>query len=241
MSRKRNSSSGFSITSFVNNILPNWDAGSNRFDYVPALGRDMLYSHQIASAGPNAPYALDERSVFVGGICEEPTSAKVFYRLQKATILNEANCVDTRKLEGSKFSHQIAVLSVPRQRELVNLLFWWEEECVRLRKLIQEEKDLSKNISALEKGEDTSEDVPSEIMDDDQERKQLVDHLKFEREKLRMRIRQRPSQRREDVENNTDTLFSEAHSIFNRYDVRAHSEPNVRSDHREFEPPAYRP
>lgn len=242
MYRKRNGSFGFSFTSFINNAVPNLAADPRRFDYVPALGKDMLYAHQISSKHPNSPYALDERSLFVGGICDtESVSVRVFHKLAKAGIIDGQDCIDTKQIIGKKFSHQIAILSVSRQRELINLLFWWEEECVRLRKLVSEESDLNKNVKALEKGEPLAEDIPPEILNDDEERMQLIEHLKFEREKLRMRIRQRPSERREDVENGTDALYAEAQTSSHDRLVRAQSVPDVLLQRHQADPPSYRP
>lgn len=241
MYRKRNGSFGFSFTNFLDNAVPSLVLDTHRFDYVPSLGRDMLYAHSLASKHANAPCALDERSLFVGGICEsESISVRVFHKLAKAGVIDNNDCVDTRRIEGKKFAHQIAILSVARQRQLINLLFWWEEECVRLRKLISEESDLSKNIIALEKGESLAEDIPAEILNDDQERQQLIEHLKFEREKLRMRIRQKPSERREDVESGTDALYAQAQTL-QQDKLRAQSVPDARQQRQEADPPSYRP
>lgn len=248
MYRKRNGSLGFSFTTFVNNAVPNLAADPHRFAYCAPLGKDMLYAHQISATHPDAPYALDERSLFVGGICDkESIASKVFYKLTKAGILNEQGCVDTRKIDGKKFAHQIAVLSVPRQRELVNLLFWWEEECMRLRKLIDEEKDLKENIKAIEKqgsgedGEEDENDAHGYAIKDDVERRQLLDRLRFEREKLRMRIRQRPSERREDVESGTDALYAEAYAPSANNSGRSQSVPtvSVHGKTQNADPPAY--
>lgn len=68
---------------------------------------------------------------------------------------------------------------------------------------------LDEQITNLET--DTQRDISrTEEPDDDRERRQLIDLLKFEREKLRMRIDQKPSERRTDVETRTDGLFVDA-------------------------------
>lgn len=154
---------------------------------------------------------------------------------------------------GRKFMHQLAVLDQRRQKQLINLLFWWEEECHRLRKLNDEEAHLSATIKGIEKrqheGEGDAEariNVDGEaIPEDDQERQQLLDHLRFEREKVRMRMRQRPSQRRADVEAGTDTL---SHQVSGRAqslpDTHYSSAPlglSRTADAKVMEPPAYRP
>lgn len=247
MFRKRNGSLGFSFSNFVNAAVPNLGMNSVPTSWCAQLGQDMLYAHQLSSRSPGAPFALDERSLFVGGICDhEGTSLKVFHKLGRAGILDEQGCVLTHKIEGKKFPHQVPILSQPRQRDLVYLLFWWEEECQRLRKLIDEEKELGQQIKRIEgKGTDNIDrnEDGEELADglrDDQERRQLLDNMRFEREKLRMRIRQRPSERRADVESGTDDLLVRVQS---GPQARRHTEPmpHAHESGQQCEPPAYRP
>ncbi|KAK5095629.1 hypothetical protein LTS08_008022 [Lithohypha guttulata] len=249
MFRKRDGSIGFSFSNFVNAAVPTMAAFSTRMDWCPELGQDMLYAHQLAASHPGAPYGLDEHSLFVGGICEhEGTSTKVFHKLGRAGILDENGIVRTYKIEGKKFPHQVSLLSQPRQRDLVNLLFWWEEECQRLRKLTEEEKELGSQIKKIERAHYdpdagwSEDDAFVEVLRDDHERRQLLDNLKFEREKLRMRIRQRPSQRRADIEAGTDQLLSQVHAT-SANSPRRHTEPVLHGSvpERHAEPPAYRP
>lgn len=244
MYRKRNGSLGFSFTDFAQNAVPSMSMSRSQQSWVPALGRDMLYAHQIAAKHPGAPLALDERSLFVGGICDaEGTSKRVFHKLGRAGILDEQGCVNTMKIEGKKFPHQITLLSQPRQRDLLDLLFWWEEECQRLRKLFDEEKAVTQQIKRLSShrinaGEESDEDAAL----DENERAQILDHLKFEREKLRMRVRQRPSQRRADVESGTDQLLTEINTAATQSPLnRTTSLPlSNRLQHAEVgEPPTY--
>lgn len=267
MFRRRKSS--FSITTFMNNAIPNLGADPYTFAYCPNTGQDLLHAHQMASRNP---YAFDERSIFVSGIVDkEGPSRTAFHKLQKHGILDAQGNINTMAI-GRNFTHQLAVLDQRRQRMLIDLLFWWEEECHRLRKLKDEEQHLSKTVKAIEKrgynnnsdgltdGERNNRDEDDRngattatvedadyIPDDDLERRQLLDHLRFEREKVRMRMRQKPSQRRADVEAGTDTL---SHQISGR----VYSVPNVHlegssplqmskttPDAKISEPPAYRP
>lgn len=144
---------------------------------------------------------------------------------------------------GPKFIHQVAVLDQRRQKQLVNLLFWWEEECQRLRKLRGEESDLCASIKEIERG--PVEGEVDTLPNDDQERRQLLDHLRFEREKVRMRIRQRPSERRADVEAGTDDLSRHVHGrTLSVPDMHEHQVPLTLSrtvDPASMKPPAYRP
>lgn len=65
---------------------------------------------------------------------------------------------DTTKIDRSMVS-KIAIISVPKQRELVNMLFFWEEECTRWRLLEQEESEL---VSSLENGVDGDGKIAAE-------------------------------------------------------------------------------
>jgi adenylate kinase family enzyme len=47
---------------------------------------------------------------------------------------------------------KIGIIPVPKQRELVNMLFWWEEELTRWRLLDEEEAEIVKAISARDNG-----------------------------------------------------------------------------------------
>jgi hypothetical protein len=58
---------------------------------------------------------------------------------------------DTTKIDKSLVS-KIGIIPVPKQRELVNMLFWWEEELTRWRLLDEEEAEIVKAISARDNG-----------------------------------------------------------------------------------------
>ncbi|RMZ86339.1 hypothetical protein DV736_g6436, partial [Chaetothyriales sp. CBS 134916] len=173
MDRKRNGSLGFSFTRFANTAVPNFfaDTSPSTVSALAGLRKDMCYAHQFSS--PN-PFALDERSFYIAGV------------------------VDNESKIGKAFGHQMACINVMQQRELINMLFWWEEETQRLKKLIAEEKELDGMIDAAE---DESGNA-----DGDGTRENL-DQLKFARERIRMKKRQRPSQRRADVEADKDDLM----------------------------------
>jgi hypothetical protein len=223
MYRKRNGSLGFSFTKFAIAAVPNFfnDDSVARTAELGPLRLDMCYSHQLASPDP---FALDERTFYAAGITDnESMSRKVFKALKKHQILREDGTVDTFKI-GAKFTHQLAIINIVRQRELINMLFWWEEECQRLKKLIDEEADLNQMILDCEK--DVDEDK------DDLTRKEMLDQLKFARERVRMKKRQRPSQRREDVENDSDDIVAAFHG-------RSKSVPNISVGGEQSRPPEY--
>ena len=125
MYRKRNGSLGFSFTRFAHAAVPNFfeDPSPIRTVSLTSYRYDMCYMHQIAS--PN-PYALDDRSFYVAGVCDgENVSKKVYNALIKHGILKiEDGTVDTYKI-GPQFTHQFALLNINRQKDLVVMLLWW--------------------------------------------------------------------------------------------------------------------
>lgn len=205
MYRKRNGSLGFSFTRFAHAAVPNFFADESRIRTADLnqYRRDMCYMHQIASQDP---YALDQHSFYVAGIVDsESVSKRVHKALKKYEILREDGTVDTLKV-GPRFTHQLALLNIPRQRELISMLFWWEEECQRLRKLDAEENDLDALIAG---SEEKLAKVPED--GDTHEPKLVLDQFKFARERVRMKKRQRPSQRQPDVEADRDDIVMAFH------------------------------
>ncbi|KIW70023.1 hypothetical protein PV04_02334 [Phialophora macrospora] len=217
MYRKRNGSLGFSFTRFANAAVPNFFADPTPSHHIDLTGyrHDMCYMHQIASPDP---YALDERSFYVAGIVDsESVSKKVYAKLKKHDVLREDGSVDTFKI-GPRFPHQLALLNLNRQKDLVGMLFWWEEECQRLRKLEAEEKELDSLIVEAD-----GKVILATQDEDTPEREHLkgtLDQLKFARERVRMKRRQRPSQRDPDVEADKDDILGAFHG-------RSKSLPNV--------------
>ena len=217
MYRKRNGSLGFSFTRFAHAAVPNFfeDPPISRSADLTAYRRDMCYMHQITSA---SPYALDKNSFYVAGIADSHSvSQKIYVKLRKHEILREDGTIDTFKI-GPKFPHQMAMLDLRCQKDLVGMLFWWEEECQRLRKLEAEEKELDVLVKEAEVTVDQSEEDSAERHDG----KGRLDQMKFARERIRMKRRQRPSQRRPDVEADKDDILAAFHG-------RSKSVPNVGS------------
>ncbi|EXJ61724.1 hypothetical protein A1O7_02153 [Cladophialophora yegresii CBS 114405] len=218
MYRKRNGSLGFSFTRFANAAVPNFFADPTPSHHIDltTYRHDMCYVHQIAS--PN-PYALDERSFYVAGVVDsESVSKRVHSKLMRHDILRrEDGSVDTFKI-GPRFPHQLALLNLNRQKDLVGMLFWWEEECQRLRKLEGEEKELDGLIgeaTAAAAGDvvpsATGQEGDSPQREMSADLKATLDQLKFARERVRMKRRQRPSQRDPDVEADKDDILGAFH------------------------------
>ena len=71
--------------------------------------------------------------------------------------LSSPNGIDTRKIT-SKFVHQLYFISVHAQRKCVGMLFFWEEEVIRLRLLDDEEKEIQSVLKDRE-GMDVPDDL----------------------------------------------------------------------------------
>ncbi|KAK7888552.1 hypothetical protein LTR67_008898 [Exophiala xenobiotica] len=232
MYRKRNGSLGFSFTRFAHAAVPNFFADESpvRTADLTTWRRDMCYMHQIASG--DGAYALNERSFYVAGVVDsEGVSKKVYKALRKNGILREEEgrrdgagaVVDTHRI-GVRFPHQLAMLNIVAQKDLVGMLFWWEEECQRLRKLDDEERELDGLVGEAELELELAQSgsgQEGEGVDGDGDRdgdrgavaakKVALDRLKFARERVRMKRRQRPSQRRVDVEEDRDDIVMAYH------------------------------
>lgn len=158
----------------------------------------------------------------------ERMSKRAYKACQKYGMIKEDGRVDTTQI-GPKFIHQMSFVDVYRQREIVNLLFWWQEECQRYAKLVDEDKELSDLIVEAEKhvAEDTS----------DAGRKEALDQAKFAREWVRMKIRQGPSQRRAHTEANTLDAMERARRTMS---APVLSQPGGISRGKEELPPSYK-
>jgi uncharacterized protein YdcH (DUF465 family) len=207
MYRKSNGSKGFSFSRLITNAIPNFASdGAGVWVEVTPERRDMLYMHQINTPRPEA---LDGNSFFVVGVCDrERQSQRIHSALLKNGVLTTPEgLVDTYKI-GPKFIHQLAFIAQASQRNLINVLFWWEEETQRFRKLVEEEKELDTMISELETR-------PEETAD-----RETLDQLKFARERVRMKKRQRPSQRNPAIEADTDATVATAFNSRRKSDAR---------------------
>jgi hypothetical protein len=208
MYRKRNGSLGFSFGRLITNAIPNFATdGAGVCVELSPQRRDMLYMHQINTP---VPEALDENSFYVAGVCDrERQSQRIQSALLKNGVLTTPDgFVDTHKI-GPKFTHQLAFISQAAQRNLINVLFWWEEEMQRWKKLNEEENELTTMISEAEEAQ-VKEPAEGETLD----------QLKFARERVRMKKRQRPSQRDSAIETDTDATVATAFNARRTSDAR---------------------
>jgi len=189
MFRKPDGSTGVSFNKFINNAFPNLAADPHQFDRLPNTGQDMLFSYQLSQSNP---YALRRDSFYVGGAVEnDKLSDKAFTALQKHDVLSDIGMVDTTKI-GPKFTNQLAFLPQTRQRMLINLLFWWEQECARLGSLNEQAQQLTQRIQQLQS-------------EDRRETKGTIEELTMELKSVTAKIRQKPSERGVDTQENAVT------------------------------------
>ncbi len=73
-------------------------------------------------------------------------------------MISSAGLPVTGKVD-AKLVSKIAVISVPKVRELVNLLFFWEEEVRRLRMLMEEEDEVLGLLGKIADGEDEKREL----------------------------------------------------------------------------------
>jgi hypothetical protein len=207
MYRKQNGSMGFSFGRLVTNAIPNFATdGAGVWVEVSPQRRDMLYMHQINTPEPEA---LDENAFYVAGVCDrERQSQRIHSALLKNGVLTTPDgLVDTTKI-GSKFIHQLAFISQAAQKNLIHLLFWWEEETQRWKKLSEEEKELTSMI------------LEAEVQAKGSTEEETLDQLKFAKERVRMKKRQRPSQRNPAIESDTDATVAKAFNTRRKSDAR---------------------
>lgn len=198
---------GFSFGRLITNAIPNFATdGAGVWVEVSPQRRDMLYMHQINTPEPEA---LDENAFYVAGVCDrERQSQRIHSALLKNGVLTTPDgLADTTKI-GSKFLHQLAFISQAAQKNLIHLLFWWEEETQRWKKLSEEEKELTNMI------------LEAEAQAKGSTEEETLDQLKFARERVRMKKRQRPSQRNPAIEADTDATVAKAFNIRRKSDAR---------------------
>ena len=141
MYRKPDGTMGVSFTRFINKAFPSMMFDSTKDPgEISMLQKDMFYSHQSSLS---SPYGLSPRSIHASGIVDtESISSKVYKKLQQCNVVSKTDgTVHTDKID-KNFTHHLAIISAVLQKQIVVLLFWWEEECMRLRKLYGEQDEL---------------------------------------------------------------------------------------------------
>ena len=134
------------------------------------------------------PYGLVPTSLQASQILDtEHISSKAHKKLVKAGVLSATdNTIDTSKIDAN-FTHELSFVPAYRQKQIVDLLFWWEEECHRLRRLQAERTELQSLV-------DSSDGADKALY------KQLLDRVEN-------KISAKPSQRIEAMEKDEDALI----------------------------------
>jgi len=153
----------FSFSRFILNAVPNVAIANDAPELdasISLIEQDMLFVYQTSgSLKPGKSHLdLDAASFRCGGVTKsENVSRKINNTLLKLGIIfptlapNAPNPygIDTNRIT-TEFTHKLAFLGVPSQRKVIGLLFFWEQEAVRLHLLEQEEAGLEEFIREIE-------------------------------------------------------------------------------------------
>jgi hypothetical protein len=157
-----------SFFKFMNNIMPPMaNDAKDDVDMSPQQ-QDALLQHQLSLVQPRY---LTPEALLLAGIVDHPSvGAKVFKVLVKKGFVLPASTpaaaphsdsgsvsqlppsgltVDTTKID-RRFASRFAAISVHAQRKLVGLLFFWEDECARWRRLDAEEAEAEATLRSTE-------------------------------------------------------------------------------------------
>lgn len=129
----------FSFTRLMNNAEPMFANPVSDADFNPHE-QDLLFQSQLHELDP---LVLSPIAFQVGGVTDsEKVSASIHKALLKHGIISEsAPMVNTQGIT-KQFPHQVAMVGSHKQKKLINLLFFWEEECQRWKVLIEELDEL---------------------------------------------------------------------------------------------------
>jgi hypothetical protein len=161
--------------------------------------KDQLYFHQTTgSPGPFTPYAINEDTLIASNICNDNfRAAFAIQTLKHAQVLTDEGLIQANMINNNDLGIRFGTtFDSDSQKRLVSLLYWWDSECNRLRPLLDKEAELDRFITRFEE----SGGEVAATADDDHATRERLDELRFARETVRMRIRQLPSERLEDVE-----------------------------------------
>jgi hypothetical protein len=98
---------------------------------------EALYAYQMGNVSQNPPLpaeALTPSSLLAGRITESPrTASAAFDALLRIGVIDQATKTPVTSKISEDLVPQISVLSVVQVKELVKLLFYWDEQVQRLR------------------------------------------------------------------------------------------------------------
>jgi hypothetical protein len=163
----------FSFMRLINNAVPNFAKDDPNDVDLSSKEADDLVTYQLVLPHPRH---LSENAFYVAGIVGSKSLSKQVY---KALVKNKLIFPVPEDGSGSgaggevqmtvntagvtkSFASQMAVISVHAQRQLVGMLFFWEEKCMRWKLLDEEEREI---LKALETGENADLAVALEAVE----------------------------------------------------------------------------
>jgi hypothetical protein len=145
MFKSSDGSTKFSFQRFINNAVPNI-ASAPQDTNLSTYEIDNLFLNQL---GEPDPLMLAPQSFLWAGITTYPkVSATIHKALLKNGVLSADSPIVNTKAIGSKFTHDLAMITSHAQKKLINMLFFWEEEGQRWKVLIGEQEELKVVIEA---------------------------------------------------------------------------------------------
>lgn len=192
----------FSWMRFADNAFPNWNEHPDGDPgHISPVQQDMFYSYQLAGGSKpgKSPLSWDEGSIVASGILDKINnhmSAQAYRALKKHGVLNPASQVDTMKIT-KHFNKELSMIPAWRQKQMVDLLFWWEEESHRLRKLLEEQTELEQLLERAKRDGGVQEAKSYRML----------------LERVRGKINTKPSERVVAVEEDRDEVFKEATAL----------------------------
>jgi hypothetical protein len=137
MFKSTDGSKHFSFSRFINNAVPNLASAPIDTD-LSTTELDALFTHQLTQTDF---LTLSDQSFLHAGITTSPkTSASIHKALLKNGVLAQG-AVNTSAID-KNFAHDLAIVTSHAQKKIVNVLFFWEEEGMRWRKLSGEKEEL---------------------------------------------------------------------------------------------------
>lgn len=112
--------------------------------HISLSHQDSLYLYQLQFPSPQL---LTSESLTVAQIVGDASTArKIFTQLQKIGLLSQDGEVQTSAFDKPGFGKEcvsaLGMIPVSRQKQVVDLVFWWDEEGRRLEKLLGEKEEL---------------------------------------------------------------------------------------------------
>ena len=128
----------------LSNPFEVWNYKTPRIDDLLPQTKDHIFSWQLDATDFSR---IDQDTILRAGISPKKTyAAKIFSASQKLGIIDPVNGrPDTSKIDRNLVK-AMPNISVQKQRELVMLLFFWEEETTRWRLLESEEAEIKARL-----------------------------------------------------------------------------------------------